>query len=86
MNQQRPCRFKILPGMTFTPGNFNLEGWVTSIHPTEFRSESFPRMSGDVPCEVCGHDLYSHPMCGMILSTDNQPFLTVRCDGKRVKL
>lgn len=44
------------------------------------------RTSGEMICEVCGHDYYSHPMDWRVIGYGNVPFLNVLCDGRRVKL
>lgn len=75
----------ILPGMVFETRDFDLEGRVKHIHPSQLFGE-VTRMSGDSPCPICNHPAQSHPMCGRILSDQNEPFLHVLCDGRRVKL
>lgn len=78
-------RFTVLPGMVFEQGDFDMEGCVKSIHPAQLFGE-VTRMSGESPCPVCNHPALDHPMCGRIKSDQNEPFLHVLCDGRRVKL
>ena len=44
------------------------------------------RVSGQLICEKCGKDYYSHPMDWRVIGYGNVPFLNVLCDGRRVKL
>jgi hypothetical protein len=44
------------------------------------------RASGQMVCEKCDCDYYSHPMDWRIIGHGNVPYLHVLCDGRRVKL
>jgi len=44
------------------------------------------RVSGNVVCEVCGSEYWRHPLITSILTSDEQPFLHLGCDGKFLKL
>lgn len=43
------------------------------------------RCGGGVTCEICGKEYYDHKP-EMNLLYDGYPFLTVLCNGERVKL
>lgn len=49
-------------------------------------SEPFFRSSGDCVCEVCGDTYRHHPHDMKQLDHQGEPFLRVRCDGRRLKL
>lgn len=44
------------------------------------------RCSGQVICEECGQLYYAHPMDWRVVGYNDEPFLNVLCDGRRVKL
>ncbi len=44
------------------------------------------RSSGFCVCERCGQEYGDHPYDWRIIGYGNVPFLTVLCDGRRVKL
>lgn len=75
----------VLPGMSFTKADLTLDGLVKTILPGELFG-SITRTSGDVLCPICGHPYRLHPMCDRIKDSENEPFLHVACDGRRLKL
>lgn len=44
------------------------------------------RADGSMECEVCGKLYFDHPSDWRVIGYGNVPFLTVLCDGRRVKL
>jgi hypothetical protein len=50
------------------------------------KSEPFIRAGGDVVCDVCGDVYRHHPHDMKELDNMGEPFLKVRCDGRRLKL
>lgn len=44
------------------------------------------RTSGDMICQACGKEYNVHPSDWRLIGYGNVPFLTVLCDGRRVKL
>jgi hypothetical protein len=48
--------------------------------------EPFIRVSGECVCEVCGDKYWRHPHDMKQLDSNGEPFLKVRCDGRRLKL
>lgn len=44
------------------------------------------RCSGQMICETCEQDYYSHPADWRVIGYGNRPFLNVLCNGQRVKL
>jgi len=48
--------------------------------------DSFIRASGDCVCEVCGDQYRHHPHDMKQLGYNDEPFLRVLCNGRRVKL
>jgi hypothetical protein len=50
------------------------------------KSEPFIRAGGDVVCEVCGDVYRRHAHDMKELDNMGEPFLRVRCDGRRLKL
>jgi hypothetical protein len=44
------------------------------------------RASCDCVCDVCHQKYAAHPMDWRVIGYGNVPFLTVLCDGRRVKL
>ena len=57
--------------------------------------EQYPQLSGpaegertncNMICEQCGLEYGTHPMDWRVIGYGNVPFLTVLCDGRRVKL
>ena len=82
MNPRVP---RLLPGMAFDISDFNLDGLVKTITHEQLFGEVL-RISGDALCPICSHPAQDHPMCGQIKSADNEPFLHVLCDRRRVKL
>jgi len=82
MNNRYP---QVLPGMSFTKADLTLDGLVKTLNPLGFR-EAIIHTNGDCLCEHCGHPYRLHPMCDRIKSAENEPFLHVACDGRRLKL
>jgi hypothetical protein len=78
-------RVRILPGMTFNPTDFDLRGLIRTTPPGHL-DDGFRRASSDSECPMCRHRAGDHPMCGMLLDHENNPFLNVLCGGERVKL
>jgi hypothetical protein len=52
----------------------------------EAEKEVFFRCSGDCVCDVCGDEYRHHPHDMKELDHNGEPFLRVRCDGRRLKL
>ena len=48
--------------------------------------EPFIRADHNTVCEVCGDVYRNHPHDMKQLGMNNEPFLRVRCDGRRLKL
>ena len=44
------------------------------------------RCSGEIVCDTCGQEYYSHPPDWRVIGYGDVPFLNVLCDGRRVKL
>jgi len=44
------------------------------------------RTGGNVICDICGRDLYSHPFVDNVHDMNGHPFLHITCSGKIVKL
>ncbi len=67
-----------------------LERSMSACGMTEYPALSGPadgeRCSGQMICEKCGLDYYSHPMDWRVIGYGNVPFLNVLCNGWRVKL
>lgn len=76
---------RLRPGMTITPTDLDTRGLVKTTPPGKW-GDGFRRISSEYECPVCRHQAKDHPMCGMILDHENNPFLHVLCGGERVKL
>lgn len=72
------------------PERWNLREQMKRCGMTEYPAVSGDpngfRCSGEMICEKCGQDYYTHPIDWRVIEYGNVPFLNVLCDGQRVKL
>ena len=64
----------------------SLERCNLTEYPPLRGPDSGERSSGEMVCEICGQDYFTHPPDWRVVGYGNVPFLNVLCDGRRVKL
>ena len=64
----------------------SMEACGMTEYPTLTGPKDGERCSGEMVCEQCGRDYFSHPSDWRVIGYGNVPFLNVLCDGRRVKL
>ena len=55
-------------------------------YPAVSGDPSGDRTYGEMICDRCSKDYFSHPMDWRVIGYGDVPFLNVLCDGQRVKL